>query len=258
MGLDVNGVRSLLYARTLNVDFSRTAMIGRQCLHLTKADMRGSLQHFGYSVGPEQIDSIFSNSYAEPFLSFLGSRDVHSFDYSPYEGATRIHDMNVAVPTDLKGQYSVVLDSGSLEHVFNVPVAIKNCMEMLHVGGHYVAITPTNNFLGHGFYQFSPELFFSVFTPENGFDLVSVVAFEDRPDATWYPSRTPRSSGGGSLLLIVSSCSCWSSPRKLRTPWSSASRRSRAITCPPGIKASAPRRMDPGFMAFGPASRRGR
>jgi len=29
--------------------------------------------------------------------------------------------------------------------------------------------TPANNFFGHGFYQFSPELMFRIFGPENGF-----------------------------------------------------------------------------------------
>ena len=94
--------------------------------------------------------------------------------------------MNKEVPPSLKGQYSMVLDGGTLEHVFNFPVAIKNCMEMLRVGGHYIGITPTNNFMGHGFYQFSPELYCSIFTRENGFELVSVVAFEDTARAAWY------------------------------------------------------------------------
>lgn len=99
--------------------------------------------------------------------------------------------MNREVPDRFKEQYTTVLDGGSLEHVFNFPVAIKNCMEMVSVGGHYLAITPANNFLGHGFYQFSLELYFSVFTRENGFELMSVIAFEDRPDARWYFVKSP-------------------------------------------------------------------
>jgi hypothetical protein len=31
------------------------------------------------------------------------------------------------------------------------------------------AVTPANNQMGHGFYQFSPELFFRVFSQENGY-----------------------------------------------------------------------------------------
>jgi hypothetical protein len=65
-------------------------------------------------------------------------------------------------------------------------------MEMVRVGGHYLGITPANNLMGHGFYQFSPELYFSVFTRENGFDLISLIACEDRKRATWYAVRSPR------------------------------------------------------------------
>ena len=69
----------------------------------------------------------------------------------------------------LKNKYTLVIDGGCLEHIFNFPVAIKNCMEMLQEGGHFIGITPANNLMGHGFYQFSPELYFRIFSKENGF-----------------------------------------------------------------------------------------
>ena len=100
--------------------------------------------------------------------------------------------MNEPIPHDLKFRYSVVLDGGSLEHVFNFPVAIKNCMEMLQVGGHYLGVTPANNFMGHGFYQFSPELFFSVFSEENGYELTSLIVFEDKYNAKWFSVKNPQ------------------------------------------------------------------
>jgi hypothetical protein len=100
--------------------------------------------------------------------------------------------MNSGLPGEVKEQYTTVLDGGSLEHVFNFPMAIRNCMEMVSVGGHYLGITPANNLMGHGFYQFSPELYFSVFARENGFDLISLIACEDRKRATWYAVRSPR------------------------------------------------------------------
>ncbi len=99
--------------------------------------------------------------------------------------------MNQLISPEAKEQYSVVLDGGSLEHIFNFPVAIKNCMEMLEIGGHYLGITPANNFAGHGFYQFSPEMYFSVFSNQNGFEIISLTAFEDRPDAPWFLVKNP-------------------------------------------------------------------
>jgi hypothetical protein len=195
MGLDVNGTQFILYAKTLDVDFTRTAMIGRQSLNLLPSDLRHNLVKFGFSFDDALIERIFTENhrYADAFFRSLGAKDVHSFDASDYEGATHIHDLNQNIPEQFKQQYSVIVDGGSLEHVFNFPVAIKNCMEMVQVGGYYLGITPANNFMGHGFYQFSPELFYSVFTSENGYELVRLIAFEDRPRAEWYLVKSPAS-----------------------------------------------------------------
>ena len=199
MGINIHGARFLCYAKRLGVDLTRTATIGRQGLFLLRRDMKCVLESFGYEVDDDQIESIFNNQtngHAEHLLRYLGANHVHSFDYSAYEGATHLHDMNRELPERFKEQYTAVLDGGSLEHVFNFPVAIKNCMEMVQVGGHYLAITPANNFFGHGFYQFSPELYFTVFARENGFEVASLIAFEDRPRAIWYSVRSPLEVGG--------------------------------------------------------------
>jgi hypothetical protein len=170
-------------------------MIGRHGLHIRPSRLKDNLLEFGFPCDQKTVDRLFSenNGFAEPFFRLLGAKDVHSFDNSGYEGATHLHDMNQEIPVCFKEQYSVVLDGGSLEHIFNFPVAIRNCMEMVRVGGHYLGITPTNNLMGDGFYQFSPELYFSVFSEANGFDLVSMVIYEDSPRARWYSVRSPRS-----------------------------------------------------------------
>lgn len=193
MGLDTNGTRFLLYAKALGINFAQTAMVGRQCLCLGKRELRDAFEVFGYVVDEGQIDSIFTETggYAEQMFTCLGATSVHSFDNSRYEGATHLHDFNKELPPSFRERYTTVLDGGSLEHIFNFPVAIKNCMEMVSVGGHYLGITPANNFMGHGFYQFSPELYFSVFTRVNGFELIDVIAYEDRPKSTWYSVKSP-------------------------------------------------------------------
>jgi hypothetical protein len=88
----------------------------------------------------ELIRRIFtkSNGYAEPLLTHLGATEVHSYDYSAYKETTHLFDMNGQIPDETKEQYTTVFDRGSLEHVFNFPVAIKNCMEIVKVGGHYL------------------------------------------------------------------------------------------------------------------------
>lgn len=197
MGLDVNGVKFLLYARARGLDLSSVAMIGRQSLHLRPADLLAVLREFGHRVDAARVEAMFSghDGYAEGLLAHLGAGTIHSYDFSAYEGATHLHDMNLPIPEEWKGQYAVVLDSGSLEHIFNVPVALKNFMEMVRPGGHFMGISPVNNFMGHGFYQFSPEFFFRVFSEDNGYAVDKVILYEDRRRARWYLTRNPRDIG---------------------------------------------------------------
>jgi hypothetical protein len=74
-----------------------------------------------------------------------------------------------------KSRYDAVVDGGTLEHVFNVPVAFRNAMDAVKVGGHFFATLPANNQCGHGFYQFSTEFFYRVFCAENGFVVIKLI-----------------------------------------------------------------------------------
>jgi hypothetical protein len=193
MGLDVNGTRFLLYAREKGVSFEKTAMIGRQSLLIDAITLQTVLGRFGFDLATEKAAAILdaSDGYAESFLGLLGASDICSFDVSDYENATHVHDFNEPIGNEFKNRFSVVLDGGTLEHVFNYPIAIKNCMEMVCEGGHFLGIVPANNYFGHGFYQFSPELFFRIFTSENGFELEQVTIFEETPSAPWYEVSDP-------------------------------------------------------------------
>jgi SAM-dependent methyltransferase len=131
------------------------------------------------------------NAYAEPFLRFLGADEIVSLDANSYQGASLVHDMNVTIPDELKSRYDVVVEGGTLEHIFNFPVAVKNCMELLVPGGHFLGIAPANNFCGHGFYQFSPDLFYRVFSEENGFTVERACLCEVQSDSDWYEAADP-------------------------------------------------------------------
>lgn len=98
----------------------------------------------------------------EPLARALGAGNVSSCDFSGYEKATLIHDLNVPIGPEWHERFDMVIDGGTLEHVFNFPVAIANCMNLVKTGGHLLLFSPSNNMCGHGFYQFSPELFFRV------------------------------------------------------------------------------------------------
>lgn len=109
--------------------------------------------------------------YSDELFKAMGATRVDALDASDFEGATLLQDLNEPLAPRLHGQFDAVVDSGTLEHVFNVPGAFKNAMDALKVGGHFFAGLPANNWCGHGFYQFSAEFFYRVFSEENGFQM---------------------------------------------------------------------------------------
>jgi hypothetical protein len=197
MGFDVQGLRFLLGAHRHGVRFQKTAMIGRQELMLDPIWLWRILSAFGISHDPVVASRILTEAggFAEPLLKLLGAERTCSIDASAYEGATIVHDMNLPIPDGLKQSFSVVVDAGTLEHIFNFPTAIRSCMEMVEQGGHLLLMTPANNFSGHGFYQFSPELFFRTFSSTNGFEVVRAIVCETSPEAPWYQVMDPARAG---------------------------------------------------------------
>lgn len=194
MGLDTNGIKFLLACKKQGVSFKRTLMMGRQILNLEAHELKENLQGFKKFESDQQVRDILSanGGYSESMLKLLGCEKVDSLDYSNYEGANILHDMNLPIPDEFKQQYSTVLESGSLEHIFNFPVSISNCMDMVEEGGHLLIITPVNNIMGHGFYQFSPEVFYRILNEKNGFQLEQMLIFEYSPTEKWYSVTDPK------------------------------------------------------------------
>lgn len=193
MALDLNEIKFLLRARRLGVSFAETAAIGRQALHINRENLTKLLSDYGLDASSSTVENILTGAdgYSEKLFEVLGAREAASFDASDYENATYVHDFNKPIPDEYKNRFTCVIDGGTLEHVFNFPTALKNSMEMLKVGGHYLALTPTNNYSGHGFYQFSPELFYQTFVPENGFEIVKVYLLEEAAKRRWYEVMDP-------------------------------------------------------------------
>jgi hypothetical protein len=182
MGITKNDVEFLMYCKQkFHIDFTDTAMIGRQNLYLSNAEAEALLLDAGTNAN--QVESIVADwhsccenncYYGEPLLRWFGTESISSFDISDYEGANCIWDLNQPLPEQYWNRYSLVLECGTLEHIFYLPTALRNVMQMTAVGGYLVLSTPGNNWFGHGFYQFSPELFFSVFQKKNGFELLEM------------------------------------------------------------------------------------
>jgi hypothetical protein len=190
MAIDTQAFRLLLAARKAGADFGRTVTFGRQSFYPKPGHAARALARSNVGLTPAQVGPV-RHCYGETFLKALGAQTVDSIDASGYEGATIVHDLNQPVPPQLHGQYTVVYDGGTTEHVFHYPQTLLSAMRLLAVGGHFVSITAGNNLSGHGFYQVSPELFFRVFNHANGFETVAVLLAEARPGGRFFRVADP-------------------------------------------------------------------
>jgi hypothetical protein len=181
MGISYLNARMMWEAKQRGVCFDRVLTLGHLSLRLFPSELaffRKAYQTaFGGTVTP--LDSYRWEEYVDGFLrDFLGAKSITVLDASSYQGAETIHDMNTPVPEAWHDQYDAVIDGGSLEHIFNVPTAFANLADMLKVGGTIFISSPANNLMGHGFYQFSPEFMFRVFSEANGFAIHDVLLYE--------------------------------------------------------------------------------
>lgn len=197
MGISVNCARFLLAAHERGVEFGSTLTIGRQDLNIDQYEFARLFRDFPsipFNPGAR-------GRWVDPLLRLLGAREVETLDYSAYEGATLIHDLNQPVPDAWTNSYDTVLEAGSLEHVFNFPVSMASCMRLVKAGGHLIMHTPANNWCGHGLYQFSPELFYRVLSPENGFTIERMIIHEEFLDSQWYEVPDPAIIGKRTELI---------------------------------------------------------
>ncbi len=201
MGVDSAAILFLTGAKAHGVDFRNTVMLGRQAFFPEAPVLGRVLRQLRVSVDASQF--IRQNHFADEFFGLLGATSVNSIDYSGYEQATLIHDMNQPIPDSWRETATVVYDGGTLEHVFNITQAFKNSMELVKVGGHFIQLNEANNFLGHGFWQFSPELLFRMFAPKNGFQIEIVLLHEAESKDRWFKVSDPEA-----VRSRVQLCNC--------------------------------------------------
>ena len=192
LGIDYTALQALAFAKANGVDFTRTVLLGHQELHVRRREVERTFHSFSIPVSTSDIERIFKSRFADDLFRHLGAIEIDSIDAASYEGASIIHDMNTPIGDQLHLSYTLVFDGGTLEHVFNFPVASANAIKMAVVGGHILSIAPANNLCGHGFYQFSPELFFRVFGPPNGCQVESLFMADTAPHRAWQRVTDPQ------------------------------------------------------------------
>jgi len=184
MGIDAHGLRFLEYARRVGGPLESTLTIGRQGLHLKERE----LQRY---MGTPNSRECFRSTYVDDLLvDEFGATSVASVDASDYEKATYVRDLNLPLEPDFP-QFDTVIDAGTLEHVFDVRTSFSNVGRCCLLGGQIIHVLPANNYVGHGFYQFSPEFFFSLYSEVRGFSKTEVYLADLGRRGFWWKVLPP-------------------------------------------------------------------
>jgi hypothetical protein len=204
MGIEIHMLNLLLFAAKRQ-PLGRVATIGRLGLHVPPHKLKERLMKVGKTIN--------YGAYCEDFLkNEFGAHSVDSFDKSAYEGASHIVDMSKPL-ADSHDAYDTVIDGGCLEHIYNAPQALKNISVMCAQKGQILHCLPANNLCGHGFWQFSPTLFFSLYSEKNGYKETQVFLADVVNEHEWYEVREPRDSA---RIEIVSSSSVFVMVRTIK------------------------------------------
>lgn len=182
MGIDIHTLSFLKYASSKK-KFGNTMTIGRQEIHIGQDKINYTLN----STHDYSKDIFCENMLRNEFQATA----VDSIDISNFEAATHIADLNLPLKESDFLKYDTVFDGGCLEHIYNAPQALKNCSSLTNLGGQILHVLPGNNFCGHGFWQFSPELFFSLYSISNGYDDTEVFLADLGDSQNWYKVIKP-------------------------------------------------------------------
>ena len=191
MGINYSEAQAILALKSQGLAGNEMLCLGRPELFLSAKQAARLSRQFGLNGAAQHAQNALSETYAEAFLKVFGIDHVRSIDASAYEGASILHDLNTPIPADLEGTTSFLYDGGTMEHVFDVATVFQNIARLLRVGGTVLISTAANGQCGHGFYQFSPELFYRVFEA-NGFEDVRVYLVGQQAPQHWVRAIDPK------------------------------------------------------------------
>ena len=142
--------------------------------------------------GLENNKAFYKEYSDEILIEYLGANSVDSIDNSDFESANIIHDMNNDLDDIIK-KYDTIIDIGTSEHVFNINQNLKNISKLCKTGGRIIHCLPANNQCGHGFWQFSPELFFGLYDESNGYQSTNLYLIDSYNDKSyWQIKKKPK------------------------------------------------------------------
>jgi SAM-dependent methyltransferase len=222
MGLAIPALRYLVREHFRRPFNGPVLTLGRQCIYASLQDVYGLIYSEGLDPFPVKPGDVYTNIPSwqeEPYSGFtsdkafwtaLSDMEVVALDVSDYENPDIIWDMNSPIPEDLAGRFGLIIDGGTIEHVFDVRLALHNICRMLKPGGRIIHMSPASNYVDHGFYQFSPSFFFDYYGVNDFSNLrcqisdqgAGDVSFHDWSFRDWNVLRPEAAQSSNPLLII--------------------------------------------------------
>lgn len=172
MAISRGGFRLLLEEYKRRQFGGSLLQLGRNTTYLIADEINGWASQHGITLRtvPIQLSNVKEcrelNCINDTTLfSALGFDIVHSCDISDSEEPTFTLDLNLPVPEDLHGCYDVVLDSGTIEHIFDLRSVLRNIHHLLKTGGRAIFMTvPVSNYVDHGYHMVSPQMLYDYYS----------------------------------------------------------------------------------------------
>ena len=162
MGIGRGSAKLLIKEASLRPFSGSVLQLGRQEMYFSIADLNHWADEQNVSLSttvPTRPNGSGNTIDDVSFFNYLGFESVLSADFSDFEDADFVFDLNLPVSEDLHGKFDMIFDGGTVEHCFNIPQVFQNIFSMLKIGGRIIHGAASSNWLDHGFYMFSPTLF---------------------------------------------------------------------------------------------------
>lgn len=159
------------------------------------------------TYGVQKMPGKMKAPTCENYMRHCGFDPIHSIDVYDREGPTYVENMDH--PVHLPRKYDLIFDGGTIEHCFSTASVLSNTVGFLDTGGMVLHFTPMNNWAGHGFYQFSPGLFYD-FYYDNGFTDLNcwLIVYHEQKIIPVVMNKKHRKFNGlqGEVMVVFAAC----------------------------------------------------
>lgn len=138
-------------------------VLGSQEIHETQEDILSFAEQYSYKTLfiNQTVRSLFLDRYG-----ILSYQDCDINDMADIQ-----MDLNIPVKPELVERAMIVLDGGTIEHVFDIRQALRNIHDMTQLNGVIIHISPIT-WYNHAYYNFNPKLFKAIMAA-NSYSLIA-------------------------------------------------------------------------------------